>query len=109
MHLRANYQKTFKYTRENARRLTYDIGYRLNQRDDGTFVYGYEVVQEHYDGCIGTGATALNFEGPYDDAEEYLRQMLKEMIDKLPEYWESDQDRNRSEEGECVHGARRVW
>lgn len=102
MHLKANYQKTFKYTRQNARRLTYDVGYRLIQRDDGTFVYGYEIVQEQYDGSIGGGAISLNYEGSYDDAEAYLRQLLKEQIETLPEYWESDQQRNRKETDEAA-------
>lgn len=100
MKLKSNYDKTFQYVRKNARGLTYDVGYHLYQRDDGTFIYGSEIVQEAYDGRIGGGASVLNFHGTKEQAEEYLRSVLEETIEKLPEYWESNRNRNRKETDE---------
>jgi hypothetical protein len=102
MKLKSNYQKTFQYVRKNARNLTYDVGYRLYQRDDGSYVYGWEIVQEAHDGRLGSGATALNFEGTFQDAETHLRNILSEKIECLPEEWESDRFKNRKETDESA-------
>lgn len=113
MRLQSNYENTFKYVRKNARGLTYDIGYHLYQRDDGTFIYGFEIVQEACDGRLGSGASVLNFRGTPDQAENYLRNMLEEMVEKLPDVWESDRYRNRKEtdEGAVTDGwlVRRIY
>ncbi|EMN1926435.1 hypothetical protein RVV18_000798 [Burkholderia ambifaria] len=100
MRLQSNYANTFKYVRKSARGLTYDVGYCLYRRDDGTFIYGFEIVQEACDGRLGSGATVLNFRGTPEQAEKYLRNTLEEMIEKLPEGWESDRNRNRKETDE---------
>ncbi|KAB1584219.1 hypothetical protein C5O75_036210 [Burkholderia cepacia] len=102
MQLQSNYSKTFRYVRQNERRLTYDIGYHINQRDDGTFIYGYEIVQELSDGRIGSAASALDFRGSAEEAERYLIKKLEEMVEGLPESWESDRYRNRKETDESA-------
>ncbi|MFM0158669.1 Imm50 family immunity protein [Paraburkholderia sediminicola] len=102
MKLKSNYEKTFRYVRQNSRGLTYDIGYRLYQRDDESFIYGFEIAQENYDGRTGGGATPLNFQGTFAQAEEYLRNRLQETVEQLPEEWESDRFRNRKETDESA-------
>lgn len=102
MRLQSNYPKTFRYIRQNARRLPYDIGYHLAQRDDGMIIYGFEIVQESYDGRIGSGATALDFVGSLEDAEPYLIRKLQQMVEALPEAWESGPQRARPETDETA-------
>jgi hypothetical protein len=102
MKLKSNYQMTFKYVRKNVLGLTYDVGYRLYQRDDGTYVYGWEIVQDACDGRLGGGASALNFQGTYAEAEAHLRDTLVETIERLPDAWESNRYRNRKESDESA-------
>lgn len=103
MKLQSNYEKTLRYVRQNERRLTYDIGYHLERRDDGAFVYGCEIVQELSDGRISSAATQmLDFRGAPDAAERYLIGKLEQMVENLPEEWESDRYRNRKETDESA-------
>ncbi|KWF37697.1 hypothetical protein WT56_03085 [Burkholderia pseudomultivorans] len=106
MQLQSNYAKTFRYIRQNARRLPYDIRYHLVQRDDGRIVYGFEIVQESSDGRIGSGAAALDFCGSLEDAEQYLIGKLQQMVETLPESWESGPARARpqTDESAVEHG-----
>ncbi|MCO1357116.1 immunity 50 family protein [Burkholderia multivorans] len=87
------YAKTFRYVRQNARRLPYDIGYSLTRRDDGTYIYGYEIVRESYSGRAGAGAVVLDFFGSPDDAERHLIKKLEQIVETLPEaLWEADRE-----------------
>lgn len=83
MKLQANYDHTYQYVRKNARGLTYDIGYQVYQRNDGSFIFGYEVVQEATDCRFGNGASRLEFEGTREEAEAHARALLEKMIDNL--------------------------
>ncbi|MFC5431008.1 hypothetical protein ACFPTO_19710 [Paraburkholderia denitrificans] len=83
MKFRAGYDQTFRYVRQNAHGLAYDVGFHVYQRDDGTFIFGYEVVQEATDCQFGNGAIRLNFEGTREEAEAHVRAFLEKMIDNL--------------------------
>ncbi|MBN3834897.1 Imm50 family immunity protein [Burkholderia sp. Ac-20344] len=102
MQLQSNYPNTFKYVRQNARRLPYDIGYYLSEHSDGTIIVGYEIVQASHNGRIGCAATTLDFRGSLEEAERYLIKKLETMVEGLPESWESDQYRNRKETDESA-------
>jgi hypothetical protein len=102
MKLKSNYPNTLSYVRQNKRGLTYDIGYRLYQSDDSSFTYGFEIVQELYDGRVSSGATALDFFGSHEEAEHYLVEKLKQMVERLPEGWETDRFRNRKDTDESA-------
>ncbi|KVT44048.1 hypothetical protein WK52_15420 [Burkholderia multivorans] len=65
--------------------MPYDVGYYLTPRDDGTFIYGFEIVQEACDGRLGGGACTLDFQGSLDDAERYLIKKLEQMVKSLPD------------------------
>ncbi|WP_260436298.1 hypothetical protein [Burkholderia sp. Bp9143] len=83
MKLRAGYDQTFRYVRQNAHGLAYDVGFHVYQRNDGAFIVGYEVVQEATDCQFGSGAIRLNFEGTREEAEAHVRALLEKMIDNL--------------------------
>lgn len=83
MKLQAGYDQTFRYVRKNARGLTYDVGFHVYRRNDGTFIFGYEVVQEATDCRFGNGASRLDFEGTREEAEAHVRALLEKMIDNL--------------------------
>ncbi|MFM0492026.1 Imm50 family immunity protein [Paraburkholderia graminis] len=102
MQLQSNYAKTFRCVRQNERRLPYDIGYHLIQRDDGTFIYGFEIVQEKGNGRLASGATTLDFRGSLEEAERYLVNKLELIVEGLPESWESDRYKNRKETDESA-------
>ncbi|WP_107311515.1 Imm50 family immunity protein [Burkholderia metallica] len=104
MQLQSNYPNTFRYVRQNARRLPYDIGYYLTPRADGTIIVGYEIVQASHNGRLGCGATTLDFRGSLEEAERYLIRKLETMVEDLPESWESDRYRNRKETDESAVG-----
>jgi hypothetical protein len=109
MALESNYESTFRHVRGNARGLAYDVGYRLIGRDDGTFVYGFEIVQDQSGARMGSGASALDFQGSYAEAEAFLRRKLVHTIESLPEWWESDRYRNRNPTDEsAVANASRI-
>jgi hypothetical protein len=113
MKLQANYDHTYQYVRKNARGLTYDIGYQVYQRNDSSFIYGFEVVQEASDGRFGSGASALNFDGTREEAEARVRELVEQQIENLPEEYESERFRNRKEtdEGAVTDGwlIRRIY
>ena len=113
MKLRASYDHTYQYVRKNERALTYDIGYQVYQRNDGSYVYGYEVVRESSDGCFGSGASPLHFEGPRDKAEARVRELIEKRIECLPDEYESERFRYRqeSDEGAVTDGwlIRRIY
>ncbi|WP_244138810.1 MULTISPECIES: hypothetical protein [Burkholderia] len=83
MKLQAGYDQTFQYVRQNAHGLAYDVGFHVYQRNDGTFIFGYEVVQEETDCRFGNGASRLDFEGTRIEAEAHVRILLEKMIDNL--------------------------
>ncbi|CAE6824552.1 hypothetical protein [Paraburkholderia haematera] len=83
MKLQAGYDQTFQYVRQNAHGLTYEVGFHIYQRNDGTFIFGYEVVQEATDCRFGNGASRLDFEGTREEAEAHVRALLEKMIDNL--------------------------
>jgi hypothetical protein len=84
MKLRAGYDRRFHYIGRNARRLAYDVGFHVYQLADGTFILGYEVVQETTNCRFGSGASRLDFEGTLEEAESHARVLLEKMIDDLP-------------------------
>ncbi|WP_338641921.1 Imm50 family immunity protein [Burkholderia pyrrocinia] len=102
MQLQSNYPKTFRYVRQNERRLPYDIGYYLSQHGDGTIIVGYEIVQALHNGRISSGANTLDFRGSLDEAERYLIKKLETIVEDLPELWESDRYRNRKDTDESA-------
>ncbi|KVQ56679.1 Imm50 family immunity protein [Burkholderia territorii] len=102
MQLQSNYTKTFRYVRQNERRLLYEVGYYLTQRDDGTFIYGFEIVQEACGGRFGSGASTLDFHGSFHDAERYLISTLEQMVERLADSWESDRYKDRKETDESA-------
>lgn len=83
MKLQAGYDRTFQYARHNAQGLIYDVGFHVYQRNDGKFIFGYEVVQAATDCRFGCGASRLDFEGTREDAEAHVRVLLKNKIDNL--------------------------
>jgi hypothetical protein len=113
MRLRANYDHTYQYVRKNERALTYDIGYQVYQRNDSSYVYGFEVVRESSDGWFGSGASPLHFEGPRVKAEARVRELIEQRIESLPDEYESERFRYRKEtdEGAVTDGwlIRRIY
>jgi hypothetical protein len=97
MRLRAGYDQTYQYVRKNARALTYDVGYQIYQRNDGSYIFGYEVVQESSDGWFGSGGSPLQFEGSRQDAEARVRNLIEQRIERLPDEYESERFRHRKE------------
>lgn len=83
MKLQAGYDQTFQYVRQNARGQTYDVGFHVYQRNDGTFIFGYEIVQEATGCRHGSGASRLDFQGARNQAEAHVRTLLERMIDDL--------------------------
>lgn len=98
--LRSSYDHAYRYVRKNQRALTYDIGYQVYQRNDGSYVYGFEVMQESSDGRFGNGASPLQFEGPRDEAEALVRQLIEQQIERLPECFELERFCHRKETDE---------
>jgi len=111
--LRSSSDHVYRYVRKNERALTYDIGYQVYQRNDGSYVYGFEVMRESSDGCFGSGASPLQFEGPRDEAEALARQLIEQQIERLPERFESERfhHRKKTDEGVVTNGwlIRRIY
>ena len=84
MKLRAGYPRRFHYIGCNARGLAYDVGFHVYQLADGTFILGYEVVEETTNLRFGCGTSRLDFEGTREEAELHARVLLEKMIDDLP-------------------------
>lgn len=102
MRLRADYDHTYRYVRKNERALTYDIGYHVYQRSDGSYVYGFEVARESSEGWFGSGASPLDFEGPRHGAEARVRELIEQQIECLPEHYESERFNRHQETDESV-------
>jgi hypothetical protein len=102
MKLRANYEHTYQYQCKNAPARIYDIGYQVYQRNDGSYVYGYEVVQESSDGWFGNGATALHCDGDKEQAEARVRGIVEEQIERLHEEQEPRLPLHRNATDETV-------
>ncbi|WP_235212622.1 hypothetical protein [Burkholderia paludis] len=63
----------------------------MYQRHDGTFILGYEVVQQASQLRFGSGAHRLDFDGTREEAEAFARTYLEWVIDNLPDSngWDS--------------------
>ncbi|VBB17106.1 hypothetical protein [Burkholderia stabilis] len=85
MKLQAGYERTFQYAQNNEHGFTYDVGFHVYQRSDGTFILGYEVVQAATHCRFGSGARRLDFEGTHEEAYVYARAWLEQMIDNRPD------------------------
>jgi hypothetical protein len=113
MKLRVNYEHTYQYVRKNALSRTYDIGFQVYQRNDGSYIYGYEVVQESSDGWFGNGASPLQFDGTKEQAETRVREMIEQRIEALSSEYESERfkHRNATDEGVVTDGwlIRRIY
>jgi hypothetical protein len=101
MRPRVIYERTYQYRRKNALARTYHIGYQVYKRNDGSYIYGYEVVQESSDGWFGSGACQLQFDGSIEQAEARVRGIIEERIEHLPDEYESVRftHRNATDEG----------